>query len=70
MGTSFGLTHPDDVVEDDSLTSAEKRETLASWASDTRAVPDKPALRRLDNGAIVHIDDIMAALRTLDGTMA
>ena len=67
IATLFGLTHPDDVVEDNSLTPAGKRAVLASWASDTRAVSNRPALRQLDNGAIVHIDDIMAALRALDG---
>jgi len=48
------------------LSIAEKREILSSWASDARAVPDSPALRRLDNGAMVVIDDILDALRTLD----
>ena len=64
LTTSF--MNPDDVVGDRSLTQAEKREILAAWASDVRAVPDAPALRLLDNGAIVRIDDILRALRSLD----
>lgn len=61
------LMHPDDVLSDRRLTEAEKREILASWASDLRAVPDAPALRQLDNGAVVRVDDILQALRSLDG---
>ena len=50
------------------LSVTEKREILSSWASDARAVPDAPALRRLDNGAIVEIDHILDALKTLDAS--
>jgi hypothetical protein len=59
--------HPDEVVGDVQLTLAEKREILASWASDVRAVPNKPAWRQLDNGNVIHIDEILKALRSLDG---
>jgi hypothetical protein len=60
------LLHPLKVVVDPWLTQAEKREILSSWASDIRAVPDAPALRQLDNGAVVRIDDVLQALRSLD----
>jgi hypothetical protein len=59
--------HPDEVVADLGLTLAEKREILASWASDVRAVPNKPAWRQLDNGSVIHIDEVLKALRSLDG---
>jgi hypothetical protein len=61
------LMHPDDVLSDRRLTDAQKREVLASWASDLRAVPDAPALQQLDNGAVVRVDDVLRALRFLDG---
>jgi hypothetical protein len=60
------LTAPEDVVCDASLTLAEKRSILASWASDSRAVTDDPTLRRLDNGAVVRVGDVLRALRSLD----
>ena len=58
--------HPDEVAEDPLLTQAQKREILASWASDIHAVRGAPALRRLGNGPIVHIDHVLEALRSLD----
>ncbi|WP_051960542.1 hypothetical protein [Devosia riboflavina] len=58
---------PDDVVDDTTLTLAQKRAILASWASDARAVIDAPALRQLDNGDVVDIDSILDALKRLDG---
>ncbi len=61
-----GFMHPDAVVSELRLTHAEKREILASWASDARAVPDAPALRQLDSGAVVRIDDVLRALKSLD----
>lgn len=60
------LMHPDDMIRDLQLTRAQKREILASWASDARAVHDRPALRQLDNGAIVRVDDVLRALSALD----
>ena len=60
-------TDPFDVVTDPDLTTEQKRALLADWASDARAVLDHPALRRLDNGAIVDIDAVLAALKRLDG---
>jgi hypothetical protein len=66
LSVAAGLMHPDDVMNNLQLTRAQKREILASWASDARAVHDMPALRQLDNGAIVRVDDVLRALRALD----
>jgi len=57
---------PRDVVHDPCLTRDDKRALLAFWASDVHAVPDAPALRRLETGAIVEIDDVLEALKALD----
>jgi hypothetical protein len=66
LSVAAGFMHPDDVMSNLQLTRAQKREILASWASDARAVYDMPALRQLDNGAIVRVDDVLRALRALD----
>jgi hypothetical protein len=66
LSVAAALMHPDDVVSNLQLTRAQKREILASWASDARAVHDMPALRQLDNGAIVRVDDVLRALSSLD----
>lgn len=60
------FVHPDEVLEDARLTLAQKRETLAAWASDAHAVPDAPGLRQLDCGAVVPVDAVLGALRALD----
>ena len=60
------LSHPDEVLWHPELTSVEKREILAAWASDANAVPDAPGLRQLDSGAVVSVDAVLEALRTLD----
>jgi hypothetical protein len=60
------FTHPDQVVRDQVLTLTEKREILASWASDTRAVENEPALRQLDSGAVLRVEEILQALKSLD----
>ena len=60
------VIHPDEIVNHPSMSEAEKRAALASWASDTHAVEGVPALRQLDSGAIVRVDDILQALRRLD----
>ena len=60
------LGHPDDVLSASDLTVAEKRELLAAWASDAHAVRDTPALRQLDSGAVVSVDEVLGALRALD----
>lgn len=45
---------------------AKKREILSSWASDSRAVANAPALRMLDDGTVLGIDAILGALKSLD----
>jgi len=64
------FVHPEDVVAEASLTTAEKRAILASWASDAHAIADAPSLRRLASGATVRLDEILDALRALDGGAA
>ena len=60
--------HPDDILDDPSLTTQQKRALLASWASDANAVPHLPTLRQLPpDGSIVKFDDILHALKVLDG---
>ena len=60
--------HPRDVTRDATLTTAEKRAILSSWASDACAVESMPALRQMpDSGCIVRFDDVIDALRELDG---
>jgi hypothetical protein len=39
---------------------------LASWASDARVIEGSMGLRRTDDGSIVDIAEILAALRALD----
>ncbi len=63
---SSALTHPDEILNDASMTNAEKRAALASWASDARAPTDLPALRKLDSGVVIRLKDILRALRKLD----
>ncbi len=63
---TFSLNHPEQVVRDPTLALEQKREILASWASDRYAVPDKPNLRQLDSGAILEVGEILEALRVLD----
>jgi hypothetical protein len=62
------FTHPDDVLHNRSLSLGEKRALLAAWASDAHAVPNLPAMRQLDSGAIVSIDAVLDALRALDAS--
>jgi len=61
---------PMDVVADPDLTAHEKRAILASWASDACAVEAAPELRRTASGPPVRFDDIMDALKHLDGEAA
>ena len=64
-GTAFD--HPRDVVAEPTLSLAEKRAILASWASDAAAVTSNPALRELaGTRRIVTIDEILEALSMLD----
>jgi hypothetical protein len=61
---------PKDVVADPDLTLQEKRAILASWASDACAVEASPELRRPPSSPVVRYDDIMDALKELDGEAA
>ncbi len=58
---------PMDVLHDTDLSLNEKRAILASWASDACAIEAAPELRRQGNGRPVSFDDIMEALKVLDG---
>lgn len=64
------FSHPMDVVRDADLTLNEKRAILASWASDACAVEAAPDLRANGSGRVVRWDEIMDALRILDGEAA
>src|SRR6187551_509338 len=64
------FAHPKEVLADPDLTRNEKRAILASWASDACAVEAMPELRAAPNGSAVKFDDIMQALRELDGEVA
>ena len=66
LGGPTIYTHPDEVLSDPKRTQAEKRELLASWISDARAVENAPTLRQLDSGAVVEVDAILQALVSLD----
>jgi len=66
LSPASALEHPADVLNHPRMTTADKRAVLASWASDACAVKDAPALRQLDSGAVVGIDDILQALQSLD----
>ena len=60
--------HPRDVTRDATLTTVEKRAILSSWASDACAAELMPALRQMPgSGCIVRFDDVIDALRELDG---
>jgi hypothetical protein len=59
--------HPKDVLADATLSRAEKRAILASWASDAAAINSCPALRAVPGTkSVVSIDDILEALSSLD----
>src|ERR1700730_7717833 len=61
--------HPRDVLADATLSRAEKRAILASWASDAAAVNSCPSLRAVPAAKqAVSIDDIREALSSLDHT--
>ena len=59
--------HPLDVVADATISTAEKRAILASWASDAASVTSNPALRGLPGSRrMVTIDEVLEALSALD----
>ena len=60
--------HPFDVAHRPALEPEVKRAILAFWASDRHAVETQPAMRQppeLEGPA--SVDDVFAALRSLDG---
>ena len=61
---------PMEVVNDPDMTAQEKRAILASWASDACAVEAAPELRSPPSAPLIRFDDIMMALKRLDGEAA
>ena len=63
--------HPFEFMGNPQLEPEVKRAILASWASDARAIENRPDLRRLPGSAeAVRLDDIMSAMRSLDAREA
>jgi hypothetical protein len=60
------FNRPDEVLGDPEMTREEKRALLASWASDAHAVPGLPSMRRLEDGSLIDVDEILQALKALD----
>jgi hypothetical protein len=60
------LSDPAQVLSDPGLAPEDQRAILASWASDAKTIPDAPALRQLDSGAVVRLADILLALKKID----
>jgi hypothetical protein len=73
--TEFALFHPaahygspNEVLNDQQLSDAEKRVILSSWASDMYVVESCPSLREIPGmDHTIRLADILAALRRLDG---
>jgi len=64
---AVGFSNPRDVLKDPALNLAEKREVLASWASDASSVREEPALRwLLGTPEPVPLADVLEALAKLD----
>ena len=62
---------PFDIAKHPTLEPEVKRALLASGASDAAAVDGRPGLRRPDpQNPAIPIDDVMAALKALDGKEA
>lgn len=60
--------HPFDIARHPTLEPEVKRAILASWASDRVSVKGKPGLRRPPGvKRPVSVDDVLAALQSLDG---
>ena len=61
------FTHPHQVLGHALLSRGEKRALLAEWASDAGSVEGRPEWRQIPgSGAVVVIDDILDAHRSLD----
>ena len=58
--------HPFDVAHRPALEPEVKRAILASWASDRHAVENQPATRQPPELGPASVDDVSAALRSLD----
>lgn len=65
--TSF--RDPLDVAHHANLAPEVKRAILASRASDTAAVEGRPALRRPPELPRPPVDDVLSALKSLDGSL-
>ena len=64
---AVGFSHPRDVIKDPGLSLAEKREVLASWASDASSVREEPHLRwLLGTPEPVPLAEVREALAKLD----
>jgi hypothetical protein len=64
---AVGFSHPRDVLKDPALTLAEKREVLASWASDASSVREEPSQRwLLGTPEPVPLAEVREALAKLD----
>jgi hypothetical protein len=63
---ALAFSHPNEVLTNADLTDPERKVILASWASDARAIENMPWLRKLENGTVVPLSDVLAALRALD----
>ncbi|MBV9627644.1 MAG: hypothetical protein JO230_06055 [Xanthobacteraceae bacterium] len=61
---------PMEVVNDPEMTVQEKRAILAAWASDACAVESTSELTQLTSAEQVRFDDVMDALKYLDGEAA
>ena len=65
---SFPFRDPQEVLMHPGLSVGAKRAILAAWVSDACAVENLPNWRKLPGtGALVALDDILDALRALDG---
>lgn len=60
------LDSPSDVLNHPRMSLDEKRALLSSWASDSHAVENQPTLRKLDNGRIIPVEEILHCLKELD----
>ena len=70
-GSSRRFTFPHEVVEDPSLTVAEKRAILSEWASDASAIDSFPTLRLLPGTSFpVTFSAVMDAREQLDRKIA
>lgn len=63
----IGYFQPRNIANDVALPISRRRQLLAYWASDIHAVVGSPALRSHNFGVTVSIDEILDALKSLDG---